>query len=155
MKCKGLGEKLTPPKVNCCLSLASVLWTQCIVSYSKAHYRTSDQDGDIGRYTSPPHTNKRDNNKFKNKNNQNCQKIELNGSLTTKELKKKHSSRLIGGMERRGGDQQTGWKGHVVRQWLVVPHLHADKLGRTTWEGDRPSNQGFQHGKRKPQNFWL
>ena len=31
-------------------------------------------------------------------NNQYCQKIELYGSLTTKELKKKLSSRLVGGV---------------------------------------------------------
>ena len=36
---------------------------------------------------------------FKTKNNQNFQKIELYGSLTTKELKKKHSFRLVGGVE--------------------------------------------------------
>ena len=36
---------------------------------------------------------------LKTKNNQNCQKIELNGSLIMKELKKKHSFRLVGGME--------------------------------------------------------
>ena len=41
---------------------------------------------------------KEDKNKFKNKNNQNYQKIELYGSLTTKELKKKHSSRPVGGV---------------------------------------------------------
>ena len=34
-----------------------------------------------------------DKNKFKNKN---CQKVELCGSLTTKESKKKHSFRLVG-----------------------------------------------------------
>ena len=45
-----------------------------------------------------PHNQKKDN-KFKNKNNQNCQKIELYGSPTTKELKKKYSSRTVGGEE--------------------------------------------------------
>ena len=35
----------------------------------------------------------------KTKNNQNCQKIKLYGSPTTKELKKKHSSRPVGGAE--------------------------------------------------------
>ena len=38
-------------------------------------------------------------NKFKTKNNQNCQKIKLYGSLTTKEFKKKHSSSLVGRAE--------------------------------------------------------
>ena len=42
-------------------------------------------------------------------NNQNCQKIKLYGSLTTKELKKKHSSRLV-----RGAD--TGSQGAEVMQ---------------------------------------
>ena len=38
---------------------------------------------------------------MKNKeNNQKWQKIKLYGSLTTKELKTKHSSRLVGGAER-------------------------------------------------------
>ena len=36
---------------------------------------------------------------LKIKYNQNCQKIELYGSLITKELKKKHSFRLVGGLE--------------------------------------------------------
>ena len=36
---------------------------------------------------------------MKNKNNQNCQKIELHGSLTTKELRKKHPSKLVGEAE--------------------------------------------------------
>ena len=36
---------------------------------------------------------------LKTKHNQNCQKIELYGSLTTKELKKKHSPGMVGGVE--------------------------------------------------------
>ena len=47
-----------------------------------------------------PHTTKRRRTtNLKTKNNQNCQKIELDGSPTTKELKKKHSSRLAEGAE--------------------------------------------------------
>ena len=43
---------------------------------------------------------KKDNNKLKKKKKtQNCQKIELYGSTTTKELKKKHSPRMVGGVE--------------------------------------------------------
>ena len=42
---------------------------------------------------------RRTNTNLKTKNNQNCQKIKLYGSPTTKELKKKHSSRLAGGVE--------------------------------------------------------
>ena len=37
--------------------------------------------------------------KLKTKNNQKCQKIKLYVSPTTKELKKKHSSRLVGRVE--------------------------------------------------------
>ena len=51
----------------------------------------------------------------------------------------------------------------MSRQWLEnkvgeaagIPHVHADKLGGTTGEGDRPHNPGFQHGEIKPQNPWL
>ena len=45
---------------------------------------------------------------------QNHQKIELYGSLTTKELKKSHSSRGLGGPEtRRRGDEGGGAHTHV------------------------------------------
>ena len=37
----------------------------------------------------------------------------------------------------------------------AVPHLHADKLGGTTRERDRPCNPGFQRGEIKPQNLRL
>ena len=48
----------------------------------------------------PPYTTKRrTTTNFKTKNNQNCQKIEPYGSPTTKELKKKHSPRPVGGVE--------------------------------------------------------
>ena len=61
--------------------------------------RTSGQDGGIGRYTVPPcRTKRRTTTNLKTKNNQNCQKIKLCRSPTTKELKK-HSSKLIGGVE--------------------------------------------------------
>ena len=46
-----------------------------------------------------PRITKRRTTNFKTKNNQNCQKIELYGSPTTKELKERHSSRLVGGVE--------------------------------------------------------
>ena len=83
---------------------------QRIQSYSfvLAHYTdtnlnnnvfwTSGQDEGMGRYTVPPHTTKRRTTNLKTKYNQNCQKIELHGTLTTKKLKK-HSPRLVGGVE--------------------------------------------------------
>ena len=64
---------------------------------SKDKEETSGQDGGIDRYTLLPLTTKRKTTNLKTKNNQNCQKAKLCGSLTTKELKKKHSFRLVGG----------------------------------------------------------
>ena len=73
---------------------------------------SSSQDGGVGGHTVLPcTTRRRTTTNFKIKNNQNYQKIELYGSVTTKELKKKHSSKLIGGaeMDDRGGeDSQQG-----------------------------------------------
>ena len=62
---------------------------------------TFSQDGVVDKHTLPPCTTKRrTTTNLKTKNNQNCQKIKLCGSLTTKELKKKHSFRLVGGVEK-------------------------------------------------------
>ena len=60
------------------------------------------------------HTNKtKRTTNLKTKTNQNCQKIKLYGSPTTKELKKKHSSRPVGGVEMgsQGGKGPQGGKG--------------------------------------------
>ena len=56
---------------------------------------------------------------LKMKNNQKWQKIKLYGSLTTKELKKKHSSRLLGKAEmdswaERAPGKVTGGQGKVA-----------------------------------------
>ena len=99
--------------------------------------QTSGQDGGIGGYTLPPHTTKRTTTHLKTKNNQNCQKIELYGSLTIKKLKKKHSFRLVGGVEMgslgredvwQGSDWRTKWARWQLEDW-VVPHLCAN-----SWE---------------------
>ena len=98
-------------------------------SYEKKSYnKTSGQDGGVSRYilTPPTITN------LKTKNNQNFQKIELYGSLTTKELKKKHSSKLVRGVETdsQGGEdtwQSSGWRTGQVRPQLsdwAVPYLY-------------------------------
>ena len=63
-------------------------------------FQGSGQDGGVGRHTVPPRTTKRrTTTNLKTKNNQNCQKIKLYGSPTTKESKRKHSSRPVGGVE--------------------------------------------------------
>ena len=56
-------------------------------------------DRGVGRYTASSHNQKKDNNKLKTKNNQNHEKIELYGNPPIKELKKKHPSRLVGGVK--------------------------------------------------------
>ena len=68
------------------------------------------------------HNQKKDNNKFKTKNKQNCQRIKLHGSLTTKELNKKHLSRLVGGVKK-------GSQGKVVE---LVGEVVVGRLGGPT-----------------------
>ena len=79
---------------------------------------------------------------LKIKNNQNCQKIKLYGSLTTKELKKKHLSLPGGGVEVGSWSGEDTWQGSSWRtRWVrqcrlaegAVPYLHVDKLEGKTW----------------------
>ena len=64
----------------------------------------------------PPHTAKRrTTTNIKTKNNQNCQKIELSESPTTKEIKKKHSSRQVGGAEMGSRVERTRGKAAAGR----------------------------------------
>ena len=106
----------------------------------------SSQGGGVGRYTLPPCTTKRSTTtNLKTKNNQNCQKI-LYGSLTTKELKKKHSSRPVGGAEMGSWGGEDSYQG---RGWQSgQSHIHVqinleEELGS---ERDR-ANQGSNAGK--------
>ena len=127
------------------------------------YFWTSGQDGGVGGYTVPPRTTKRrTTTNLKTKNNQNCQKIKLHGSMTTKELKKKHSSRLVGGAEMGSWDgvdsgQSGGWKtgaGEAEADGVGGPTLACGETG-TTGEWDSPRNPGFQYEEIKPQNLWL
>ena len=62
---------------------------------------SSSQDRGLGRHTLPPCTTIRKiKTNFKTRNTQNCQKIELFGSLTTEDLKKSYSRRRLGRSER-------------------------------------------------------
>ena len=106
--------------------------------------RTSGQDGGIGRYTLPLHTMKRrTTTNLRKKINQNCQKIELYGSPTTKELKKKHSSRLVGGAETgsQGGEDWGTWQtGHShICMWVNREEQLRSKID--------PVTQGCSMGK--------
>ena len=90
----------------------------------------------------PCTTRRRITTNLKTKNIQNCQKIELYGSLTTKELKKKHSSRPVGGAVQEAQEVRTRSKAvgdglGQARWWLLdpnIPHFRADKLGGATGE---------------------
>ena len=82
--------------------------TQTLTEVVTQSVLTSGQDGSIDRYTLPPCTTKRTTTSLKIKNNQNGQKIKLYGTLTTKELKKKHSSRLVGEAERTCSEAVAG-----------------------------------------------
>lgn len=121
---------------------------------------TSGQEVDIGRQDSPPHTTIRITTNLKTKCNQECQKIELNGSPTTKNLKKKYSSRWVGGAE-PGTRAERVWCG-VVRQqhqWLaerLVPHSCAADKNQKGHLGSeqshpqaRPHSPGIQYQENK------
>ena len=96
----------------------------------------------------PPRSTKRETTtNLKTKSNKKCHIIELHGSPTTNEIKKKHSSRLVGGAETgiRGG-----WRRLVGRRWQVdraSPRLctvnQEEQLGS---ERDHIT-QGFSVGK--------
>ena len=101
----------------------------------------------------PCTTKRRTTTNLKTKNNQNCHKMELYGSPTTKELKKKHSSRRIIGAE-TGSRGREDVARHQLVHW-VIPHLRVDKPGGTTGEPDRRHDPWFQRQKRKPQNLCL
>ena len=69
----------------------------------------SSQDGGIGKHASPLRTTiAKKYNVYKTNITQNCQKIKLYGSPTTKDLKKPHSSRRVGEVETRGGGEAQG-----------------------------------------------
>ena len=91
---------------------------------------------------------------LKTKNTQNCQKIKLYGSLTTKELKK-HSTTLVGGLEmgswvREDTQQGVGgwWTGWVT--WKLADggfHIHVhlnqeEQLGSGTDHATQGSSAG-------------
>ena len=90
------------------LTAAALKLHSWVVLRDKNKGETSSQDAGIGRYTLPPHATERRTTNLKIKNNQNYQKIKLYASLTTKELKKKHPFRWVGGVEMgSGGGEDT------------------------------------------------
>ena len=81
---------------------------------------------------------KKDNNKFKNKNNQNCRKIKLYGSLTTKDLKKTHSFRLIGRAETASQGREDAQQGGSW--WKRRSHICVQINQGNNW-GERQTSQ--------------
>ena len=84
---------------------------------------------------------------LKKGNNQNCQKIELYGSPTTKELKK-HSSRLVGGAEMesqsgQGGSWQTGIS-HICLQISQEEQLGSKTEQDHATQGSSAGNQSLK-----------
>ena len=93
-------------------------------------------------YCASSHNQNKDNNKFENKKQPELTKLNC-FHLTTKELKKKHSTRPTGGVEMGNQVGRTcskmvmrrpGWVrqqlADQVRRWVwdqAVPHLRADK----------------------------
>ena len=99
----------------------------------------------------PPHTTKRRATNLKTKNNQNCQKIKLYGSPTTKELKKKHSSRPVGGAETGSWGREDSWQGGGWRSGRshICKQINWNNCGETQTTQPRVPVQG----KIKPQNL--
>ena len=104
------------------------------------------QSGGIGRHDSPLHSTASKTTKIENNHHSEPSEIELNGSLTTKELNHIHSDWKEG--HRRG----MGWS-HIHMWWIKI------------WEGylgnkesqphTRTPSQGSSARKISPHNFWL
>ena len=101
----------------------------------------------------PPCTTKRKKTTdLKTKNNKKCQKIELYGSLTNKELKKKHSFTLVGGVGMGSQVREDVWKGGGwwTRQSHICMQINQEEqLGSET---DHVTH-GSSVGEIKPQNL--
>ena len=83
-----------------CLPLNPKAFLQLFLKAVCRGARASGQGGDIRTCTACPRTTKRRiTTNLNTNNNQNCQKIKLYGSPTTKELKKSHSPNQVGGEE--------------------------------------------------------
>ena len=77
------------------------------------------------------HNQKKDNNKLKNKYQPEVPDTEAYGSLTTKELKKKHSSRPVGGVETGSQGREDTWQDSGWRTW--AGEMMAGRVGSPTF----------------------
>ena len=95
--------------------------------------------------------------KKKTKNSQIGQKIKLYGTLTTKEIKKKHSSRPVGGMKTGSQEERTCSKAVVDRPSKVADcgagwaKMQLPSEAAAGGLGDRLHNPGLrQQGENLP-----
>ena len=109
---------------------------------------TSSQDGGVWRHGSPLHiTTSKSQLKYRTTIIQTIKKIELNGSLTTTELKKPHPSGLVGGVQ-------------MWNRLASHPCVVDKNSGGLSWEQGVPAHQALQPrvpvpGRYVPNNFWL
>ena len=97
---------------------------------------------DAGRYTLTPCTTKRrTTTNLKTKSKQNCQKIELYGSPTAKELKK-HSSRLVGRAETGSWDGEDLEQGSGGQPHICVQISQKEQLRNETYRSTQGSSTG-------------
>ena len=111
-------------------------------------YRTSRQDGGIGRYALLPHTTKRRTTTNLKTNKQKKQPgLPENPTVWKSDNQGVKEETFTQTRRRVETSSQGGERGCVARWRLVdqvVPHSCADKSGGTTGEQDRPCKPGFQ-----------
>ena len=111
----------------------------------------------------PPPTTKEGQQQFKSKKKkkknptQNCQNIKLYGSPKTKELKKKHSSRLVRGAETGSQGRKDAWQ--CCGWWTRWSHICVwinleEQLGSETDCATQCSSLGKRASKSGCKNLW-
>ena len=122
-------------------------------------YRTSRQDGGIGRYALLPHTTKRrTTTNLKTNKQKNQPGLPENPTVWKSDTQGVKEETFTQTCRRVETSSQGRERGCVARWRLVdqvVPHSFADKPGGTTGERNRLHSPGFQHREIKPQNLWL
>ena len=113
------------------------------------------EDGGVGKHALPPCTTTEKITTRPQNNTQNHQKIKLNGSPTTKDLKKPHSFRWVGGGVETwcGLERQQNRQSHIHMWWIK---LRTDTSGaRDPIPRHDHTAQGSRDRKMNPHNFWL
>ena len=121
--------------------------TGLLLCHLKITLVASGQDGGVGRHTVPLCTTKRRTiTNLKQKITRTARKSKLYGSLTNKEIKKKHSSRWVGGAEMGSWAERTRGKaaaGRPGRLWSGLGKAAASRPYRVVAGG--PCGPTFAH----------